>query len=163
MDESLNRGRLVLVITAADPAGVLRVADDGSGSPGLPLDLRQGVPVETQIRVAVRMIPELPEDLAAPSVRILDLMESAVTRGQDRPATLVLVRVEEAGWHAPSGWPTFPAILRSLPRGKTRVSWMKAMQILAGGLEQDSDALEVDEEVLARLRSLVEDEVPPDS
>ena len=165
MAESMNKGGgLILVVTGTDSKGVLRVAVDSRNPMGLPLSLEKGdVPVETRIRVAVGQVPDLPAELDVRAIRILDLMDSAIDMPDGHKATLVLVRIEDLHWRAPGNWQTFPAILRAMAPGKNRVSWMKAMQILAGGKEQDCDALEVDEEVLARLRSLAEKEPSTDS
>lgn len=66
---------------------------------------------------------------------------------------LLLVSAPES-FIAPKEWMSLPDILRSMGKGKPRLIYMKAMQVFAGGLEQEVDALEVDEEVRERLREL---------
>lgn len=70
---------------------------------------------------------------------------------------LVVVEVSDDGMQAPEEWPTLPIILRSMEKGKGRLAYNKAMQVYAGGLSQEVDALEVDEEVRQRLRELDSD------
>ena len=49
-------------------------------------------------------------------------------------------------------WITMAELMRSLAPGRDRVVYNKAFQVLAGGLESDIDALELDEEVRRRLK-----------
>lgn len=44
-----------------------------------------------------------------------------------------------------------------MEKGKGRLAYNKAMQVYAGGLSQEVDALEVDDEVRERLRQLEKD------
>ena len=48
-----------------------------------------------------------------------------------------LVSKEEA-----SGWLTIPEMLRSLSSGKTRLAYLRAFQVLQGGLTQEIDAVD---------------------
>ena len=73
------------------------------------------------------------------------------------PSYLVLVKVKKEQFIAPSDWATLPVILRSLPRGKPRLIYNKAFQVLAGADQGDIAALEIDEEVRERLQELIKD------
>ena len=49
-------------------------------------------------------------------------------------------------------WTLLPEIIRKLPADKTRVPYVKALQILAGGLNDDLSAVEMTQEIIDRLK-----------
>ena len=90
-------------------------------------------------------------------IKILTYIENSLPSKEGVPYQLVVAEVLAEGLVAPSDWPTLPIILRSMPRGSARIAYNKAMQVFAGAMAEQTDALEVDDEVRERLKELEKD------
>ena len=68
------------------------------------------------------------------------------------PATVVLSIIPPFAKVDTNQWTTLPEIIRNLPQDKTRVPYVKVLQILAGGLESDLSAVEMTQEIIDKLK-----------
>lgn len=150
MTLSPSETELVLILVAAqDERRLWRVRADEPGLPGIVARIDYAAPLNKQIRRAAAAaigLESRSEDLVVhgPLTPVIELDDG-------RQAALVLVQLTPEQLEAPSSWPTFPVVLRALPKNKSRLPYMKALQILSGALEQGVNAIEIDDQVREAL------------
>lgn len=86
-----------------------------------------------------------------PELRAITPVDPVLKSEGQVSSVLFLLKPMTTDLVADEKWPTMAEILRSLPPGKTRLSYMKALQVFAGASEAEVSVLEVDDEVRARL------------
>ncbi len=131
----------VLLCAVPDERGVLRFpSNDSTELPGLNFAVEAGLPINDQlIQVAEKTLNarlhgklDVSQDFADPVVRV-----------DGQPATLYVATVAEGAKRSDSSWPSLPEILRALPKNKGRVPYLRAWQILTGGLKLDTKAVDM--------------------
>ena len=146
---------LTLFVGSYDHRGLLRFPGDDSVRYGftVPID-ENSVSIEEFIKDQVEKFASVDRQ----HIDLLSILDSVLTDGSGHPPSyLVVVRLRQGALQAPEEWPTLPVILRSMPKGSTRLVYNKAFQLLAGAADSDIAALEVDEEGRLRLQQLLKD------
>lgn len=90
-------------------------------------------------------------------LKLLTVVQPGLLSSSGARLPLAIVEVR-SGLVAPQQWLTLPLIIRGMMKGPNRLVYGKAMQVFAGALSQETDALEIDDEVKARLQKLAEDD-----
>ncbi|MBM4250725.1 MAG: hypothetical protein FJ146_02010 [Deltaproteobacteria bacterium] len=144
MQLTCSTTKAVLLCAVEDGSAVLRCPVTHSCPPGLVVDVQPIIPINVQLI-------ELAETFLGASVaRYLDIEQAfadpvVAMKTDDPEFTLYLARLSrDSGIVAPAGWPTMPQILRSLS-GRMRVPYLRAWQILAGGLQLNTKAVDAAE------------------
>lgn len=133
----------VLLLAVRDERGVLRFpSSQGATIPGLHMPVRPLMPIQAQLTAAASDCVE--RDVAL-HFRLCDEFADEIRLPDGREATLYVANLEEPRVTAPSSWPVMPDILRSLPRDKSRVPYLRAWQILQGGLQLNTIAVDAEE------------------
>ena len=143
-----------LLLAVKSPDGVLRFPNDETQWPGLSLKVNILLNINSQLMERSRQEfndPTLRIDIWQDySAQIFDSTGAAVT-------TLYVAKYspsDEVQAKLPfQKWETLPALIRSLPKDRNRLAYLKAWQVLSGGLEENTKALDVDE-VSRYLKSL---------
>ena len=135
--------RAILLCAVKDAAGVLRFPEGGpGGQPGLALDVEPLAPINEQLLRGASAA--LGKDVAlrlAVSQEFADEMTSADVVA----ATLYVGTLDPAaGIVAEKTWATMPDILRRL-QGRARIPYMRAWQVLTGGLQLNTKAVDAAE------------------
>jgi hypothetical protein len=133
----------LILVPVKDARGIFRFPCDAAAVPGLVLSVRPLTPILEQVFARVGAVLGIERPGLVYSVCEEDL--GTVKDAGGRDATLYLLRAVEPCSITHEEWPTFPQILRSLSRDRTRLPWMKAWQVLTGGLEAQTKAIEVDD------------------
>lgn len=142
---------LLLAVDCEDR--LLRFPVDKSPWPGLNLkvDTLLGINSQLKDRAALELGP-----WAGAKCEIWQEY-SAVLRRDSLLTTLYVAIVrpskEELASTPWSTWETLPALIRTLPKDRNRLAYLKAWQILSGALEETTKALDVNE-VAKYLKSL---------
>jgi len=133
----------VLVCAVADASGVLRIPVDAASTeaPGLKFAVAPLIPINIQLAgtAAAHFGTEVGRYL-----NIEQDYADAVTL-HDGDATLYLARLDPAaGIVASAEWLSIPALLRQLT-GRARIPYLRAWQVLAGGLTLATKAVDAAE------------------
>lgn len=145
------RAVFVLAVTCSD--GILRFPEDGSPWPGL------GIKVNTLLGINAQLKARAVQALGDWGHRCDIWQEYSALLNRDgiEPTTLYVGRIspneEELKTLPWQTWQTLPALIRTLPKDRNRLSYLKAWQVLSGALEENTKALDVDE-VARYLKSL---------
>lgn len=150
----------VLLVAVNCPDGLLRFPNDASPWPGLSLKVQPLLGINEQL--IRRSQAELGPDLTA-KLNIWQDYSDMIREGNEDRATLYVAIVrpdsqelENKPW---KDWRTLPDLIRSLPKDRTRLAYLKAWQVLTGALEESTKALDVDE--VARYLKSIEEPKPP--
>lgn len=134
----------ILLCAVNDASSVLRCPVVHSVPPGLVTEVRPVIPINVQLA-------ELAESFFGAAVaRHLGIEQEfadpvVATKDESAEFTLYLARLHpDAAIVAPNSWPTIPQILRGLS-GRMRVPYLRAWQILAGGLQLNTKAVDAAE------------------
>ena len=136
--------KAILLCAVDDTRGVLRCPVHGGDFPGLVFNVTPLTPINPQLMALASSF------FARDITRHLDIEQSfadpIIQRGQEiAELTLYLARLSPAaGMVAPPEWPSIPDILRSL-EGRLRIPYLRAWQILAGGLQLNTKAVDAAE------------------
>jgi hypothetical protein len=133
-----------LLIAVNDASGVLRCPLHGGDVPGLIAAVQPLMPINPQLmamaatffEVDVSLHLAIEQGFADPVVK---------SGGQEADVTLYLARLAaDAGIIAEPTWPSIPMILRGLS-GRARIPYLRAWQVLAGGLHLNTKAVDAAE------------------
>jgi hypothetical protein len=130
----------VLVCAVADASGVLRIAVDAASgeTPGLRFAVVPLIPINIQLAGAAAAF------FGTEVGRHLNIEQDyadAISR-HDGDTTLYLSRLDPAaGIVASAEWLSIPALLRQLT-GRARIPYLRAWQVLAGGLTLATKAVD---------------------
>jgi hypothetical protein len=136
--------KAVLLCAIADAAGVLRCPNGEAFPPGLALDVAPLLPINPQL---VELAAKFLNLSASAHLHIEQQFADPVelVSGAEPDHTLYLASLSPAaGVIASRAWPTLPDILRSL-NGRTRIPYLRAWQVLAGGLQLNTKAVDAAE------------------
>ena len=145
---------LIILVGCRDHRNLLRFPSDGGDYHGFITEFEEEQSKASFVKeqVCLKLSVEDPG-----SVVIHTYIENDLPPVSGRSYQLAIVEVDGGALQAPEEWLTLPLILRGMEKGKGRLAYNKAMQVYAGGLSQEVDALEVDDEVRERLRQLEKD------
>lgn len=156
----LKATQVTVLLRCIDEKGIIRIPvdDPTKGYFGLTktLDASQAVSRQLVTYVAGKIgRPDL-----IPHIEVLSMVEPILEAEGSSPSMLYLMRIDPAFFKADSSWPTLISGLKSMPSGKTRLAYNKALQYFAGAADAPVDILEMDREVMARLSELIAQKPP---
>ncbi len=130
----------VLLCAVADEGKVLRFPDQGGATPGLRFAVTPLTPINEQLVRAASSHFYVEVGLHLQICQ--EFADELPGLAADAGTTLYLATLSEAaGIVAPTAWTNMPDLLRRLT-GRTRVPYMRAWQILAGGLTETSKVID---------------------
>lgn len=130
----------ILLCAVADERGVLRFpSNDATELPGLNFAVEAGVPINEQL---VKAAENLLKVKLGGKLDVSQDFADPITRADGSAATLYVATVQEGAKRADESWPSLPEILRNLPKDKGRVPYLRAWQILTGGLKLETKAVD---------------------
>lgn len=126
----------ILLLATKDEGGVMRF-------PPIEIAARPLVSIDEQIVQAASAALGL--DLTL-KIRIEQQYADEMTRADGTVTTVYLATVSDGvAPPAKKEWPTLPDLLRSLPKDRSRLPFMRAWQILTGGLTLNTKAVDMNE------------------
>lgn len=131
--------RAVLVLGVFDERKVMYFVNDDLPSPGINLEISGTTPMNQLI--AERIMDQFG---GSADFNIYQEFQEVFADEDGIETTLFLGELTTEG-RVDSEWPTMPEILRSMPKNKSRVAYLKAWQVLTGGLQLNTKAVEVSE------------------
>ncbi len=144
-------GTHILLVACRDEAGFFRFPNGSvTHGFGLSIEIVHGFSEEMQITQIVEQ--HLDRGGLHGAVKILACFKDSLVAEDGRFCTLfVATLAESSGFIAPSSWMTLPDILRMMPKDRSRLPYMKAMQVLAGAQDEGMTVVELDEAMRERL------------
>lgn len=144
----------VLLAAVACPDGLLRFPNDEIPWPGLGVNVKPLVGINEQLLDRAKEVfgPALASQLSIWQ----DYSDMIRVKDEDLATLYVAIlrpspdQLESLPWQT---WRTLPDLIRSLPKDRTRLAYLKAWQVLTGALEETTKALDVDE-VARYLKSI---------
>jgi hypothetical protein len=129
----------ILFCAVPDEKGVLRVAGGDANAPGLTIAVKALLPIVPQLLDAAAA------ELKIDAAKCVEIVQDFADETQGGTATLYVASVSAgAGVVASPSWPSLPQILRSL-KGRDRIPYLRAWQVLAGGLHLETKAIDTAE------------------
>ena len=112
--------------------------------PGIPIDVRMNMPINEQLAYCASEYLGHGALLASHIDVAQDFVE--IFPGEDGSSMSLYV----ASLHFRHGisdlsWPTMPQLLRTMPSNRTRLPYLKAWQLLLGGMSGDTKVVEVED------------------
>lgn len=139
---------LLLGVRAGNPP-VLRALDAAASPPGRRFVPRPLVPIDEQL---IALVVDIVGVEARSSIVIHQEYTDLVPLRADLPpehpeaaATLYLVTCDLGAIPNAAHWPSFPELLRAMPRDRSRLPYLRAFQVLAGGLQLETKAVDMAE------------------
>ncbi len=134
----------ILLVGVPDAIGVLRfpVTPDYGPAPGLHFAPRPLVSIDQQL------VAEASRALGTDVALKLDLVQEfadELTLANGAKATIYLgTLVKDAGIAAAADWRSLPDLMRSMAKDRGRLPYLRAWQIMTGGLQLNTKALDLD-------------------
>ena len=145
----------VLLVAVPDAHGVLRLPTSGdTAAPGLIVRVQPLAPIGAQLVEAAAAAIDL-GPAAGLAVDVETAFADPVTLAGGEAATLYVARVAQGAATAPASWPSVPEVLRAMAKNRARVPYLRAWQVLAGGLNDSVKAVDA-AEVARHLRDSLE-------
>ena len=145
--------KAIILCAVRDPKQVIRFPGDGNPLGGLELMLDHSLLSHQQI--VDRIVQET--SVSREKVALIEAVEPVISYGAEK-AKIVLALVHPSDLIAPESWDPLPQIIVKLPKDKTRVPYIKVMQILAGGYDSSALAVELSQELLTQLKAFTEED-----
>jgi hypothetical protein len=137
----------VLMLAVKDEAGVMRVpVSPGARAPGWEIAVRPLVPIGEQLVAAAA--EALGTDVTGLALDVVQEFADETRLADGTLATVYLATLAPAvaeRRHAPRTWSSIPELLRGLPKDRGRLPYLRAWQILTGGLQLNTKAVDVSE------------------
>jgi hypothetical protein len=122
----------------------MRFPQNGGALPGLVLEVAGGLPINVQL---IELLwTHLGERIKG--VDVTQAFSGEVTLPDGRQATVYLATVNgQRELTTADGRlaPTLPEILRGMPKDRNRLPYLRAWQVLSGGLTSETKAIELDD------------------
>lgn len=136
---------LLLAVECEDK--LLRFPNDQNGWPGLTVKVDPMLGINGQLLERVKAEPGL---MHTPPVSIWQEYSARLEPSPGRDISTLYVAVVRPGSMALQSmpwtqWQTLPEIIRSLPKDRNRLAYLKAWQVLSGALTETTKALDIDE------------------
>lgn len=140
-----------LLLAVRDERGLLRFPDEShDGTPGLKIDVKARLPIDEQLVAAAA------KTLDVSAVR-LDIVQDFADEMPLGTTTATLYLAEAVGVApASAAWPTLPDILRKMAKDRRRLPYLRAWQVMTGGLKLNTKAVDVAELDPTTLKGLFE-------
>lgn len=133
----------VLLLGVKDDRGVLRFPFSANGVvPGLCFEVLPLAPIGEQLVRAAS------EALSAPvglSLTIQQEFADVMTLPNGSEATVYLATISAPHARAHPNWPSMPEMLRGMDKDRRRLPYLRAWQVLTGGLQLNTKVVDMDE------------------
>ena len=130
----------ILLAAVPDSRGVLRFpSNTQSLQPGLHVAVRALIPIYDQLTQAVSAL--IGQDVAR-QLHIWDDFADELTLLGGNAAIMYVASLNGVTPEMAETWPVMPAILRALPKNRGRLPYLRAWQVLQGGLQLNTKAIE---------------------
>ena len=126
---------------AKDEAGVLRFPSDGALVPGVFLKVQARTPIHDQL---VQSLQRYWPELSGGQLDVVQEFSESFTADDQHQVTLYLATLADK-WQAAARWASFPDLLKSMAHNRSRLPYLKAWQVLAGGLQLNTKAVDAAE------------------
>lgn len=142
---------LLIAVQCADQ--LLRFPNDGSFWPGIGFKVDPVLGINEQLMSAASIhLGVIGKDLSiwqeySAVLEHVGVMSSTLYVSKVVPKDFSVL---PSAWDS---WQTLPVLIRTLPKDRNRLAFLRAWQVLSGGLEESTKALDV-EEVARHLKSL---------
>ena len=140
---------VIFLVGVKDARGVLRFPTKNNYNPGVVFRTNRKIPVNEQLINETQVVTGL-SGLNV-QLQIEQNFSADVTLPNGDSATLYVGIIHDYEGLISEAWKSLPEILRNMPRDKNRVSYLKAWQVLMGGLTQDSKVVEAEDVSKAML------------
>lgn len=134
---------VVFLVGIEDELGVLRFPTKNSFNPGIVFKADRKVPINEQIIKETEAITGY-ENLNL-ILNIEQNFSSEIYLPNKEKATLYVGSILKKNLKTHEDWKALPIILREMPKDKNRASYLKAWQVLMGGLTQDNKVIEAED------------------
>jgi hypothetical protein len=142
----------IFLVGVADERGVLRFPTAGDAeAPGLRIPVRALVPINEQLVAAASAALGA---AVGPALDIVQDFADEMELADGAGCTVYVARLNAARLapssqtviaEAANGWPSFPELLRGMSKTRRRLPFLRAWQVLSGGLELTTKAVDMDE------------------
>jgi hypothetical protein len=127
----------LLLMGVYDAQGVLRFPSNQSAYPGLLVKVVPGLPfMDALLPQILKLLP----DLKPTELDMIHGFQESLTLEDGGEATMYVGTIKRR--IGETTWLTFPEILRSLPKDRRRLTYLKAIQALSSGITLDTKVLE---------------------
>ena len=134
--------RAHLLLAVPDAAAVLRFPGGHAPTPGIEVAVQALTPIGPQLVDAA--VAALGAGIPALGVLVEQEFADALATASGAATLYVATLRLGSAFVAPNHWPTMPEILRRL-KGRERIPFMRAWQVLAGGLHLNTKAVDAAE------------------
>lgn len=131
---------VVFLVGAFDSKNVLKFYSKNSVNPGIVFRVEGGLPINDQLIQQTEKVTGW-ESLSA-SIEIEQGFRDTVVLPDGASADIYVGKVAADRYRAPSHWKPLPELIRSLPPSGNRKAYLKAWQVLMGGLKEDVKVLD---------------------
>lgn len=134
---------VIFLVGIRDERGVLRFPSKNSFNPGIVFKANENHPINEQLITETANATGL-EGLNV-KLEIEQNFSAEVLLPNNDKATLYVGAIYKPEGGIDETWRPLPHILRDMPKNKNRASYLRAWQVLMGGLTQDTKVLESDD------------------
>ena len=137
---------IIALCATKDSHDQIKILDEGGKFGGVHIKVEHSLVAHQQIQ------DELAKRTGAKANQVILVESLTPTISYEKNEnTLVLVIIPPLAGISSENWALLPDIIKRLPADKSRVPYIKALQILAGGLETDSTAVQLSKQLLENL------------
>jgi len=133
----------IILVGIKDQNGVYRFPTKNSFNPGIVFKVNHDLTINQQIMREVESVTGI--DNISIAVDIEQNFSAKVQLPNQESATLYVGRIDFYDTPVNESWRPLPEILRDMPKTKNRAAYLKAWQVLMGGLSQEVKVVESDE------------------
>ena len=134
---------VIFLVGIKDEKGVLRFPTKNNFNPGVVFKADRNLPINEQIIKETELLTGLQK--LNLNLEIEQNFSTEVVLQNGDKATLYVGAIHKFEGGVNEEWRPLPMILREMPKDKNRAAYLKAWQVLMGGLNQDVKILEADD------------------
>jgi len=138
-----NTPYALLMVGCHFTEGPIRFPNDDSELPGILVKLDEGLSVNELLIAGAQKI--LGDTIDGKSLDIHQEFSSPLELKDGEAATLYLATIEAKYDMGSKEWKTMPELIREMPKDRGRLAYLRAWQVLGGGLNEDVKAFDVED------------------
>lgn len=146
-----NISTLIVLVAAKDEQDIFRIAtgsQDRPEAPGILMGKELGVAFDVTFYKTITA--HFGKDISS-CIENIYIIKPNVLMTTTGECYLCLCIMNSTKFTAPDSWPSLMQVLREMPKHHNRVAYIKALQILSGGLEERLDVVDLNDQELADL------------
>ena len=133
--------QVILLLGLKRDDGLILLPSDSTETPGILASVDTRLPINPQLLELAQKRSGLPSI----EISIWQEFQESVLLIDGTKATLYAAKALAYPQVMPADVTTLPDMLRKMPPNRNRVAYMKALQVFAGGLEETTKALDLEE------------------